>query len=183
MKISSLPMHIAVGLCAFAPMARSANLAQEAVDRAEIGNVVAGAMLAYDRKDGEDFSSYFAPDGEMRIEIKPNPVVFKGAALRNMFSEDTLPGVSTDRRFVFTRSHLKLAVGENRHLVTNSYIKLIGPDKALHWAYWSWVLPAEQAGASAAVTEMGNYRDELVKVNGKWLFSKRAITFGPLKPE
>jgi len=176
-------MYAAAGWCAFASTARAADWAQEAVDRAEISNVIAGAMLAYDRKDGEDFSSYFAPDGEMRIEIKPNPVVFKGAALRNIFLEDTLPGASTDHRFIFTRSHLKLSVGESRHLVTNSYIKLVGPTKALHWAYWSWVLPAEQAGTPASVTEMGNYRDELVKVNGKWLFSKRAITFGPLKPE
>jgi hypothetical protein len=30
---------------------------------------------------------------------------------------------------------------------------------------------------------MGNYRDELVKINGTWLFSKRAVTFGPLKLE
>jgi hypothetical protein len=183
MKFSSLLMHAAASFCVFTSAARAADIAQEAVDRAEISNVIAGAMLAYDRKDGEDFSSYFAPDGEMRIEIKPDPVVFKAAALRNMFLEETLPGASADPRFVFTRSHLKLAVGESRHLVTNSYIKLVGPTKALHWAYWSWVLPAEQAGMPVSVTEMGNYRDELVKVNGKWLFSKRAITFGPLKPE
>jgi len=175
---------LAVSLCAFAPLAHSADAGvQEALDRAAIGNVIAGAMLAYDRKDGQGFSAFFAPDGEMRIEIRPNPVVFRRAALLNMFSEETLPGASTDPRFVFTRSHLKLAVGENWHLVTNSYIKLVGPDKALHWAYWSWVVPAAKAGAPPALTEMGNYRDELVKINGAWFFSKHAVTFGPLKLE
>jgi len=183
MKLAGWLMSLVVAWCASMPSVRAADAAvQEALDRAAIANLIAGAMLAYDRKDGAAFSACFAPDGELRIDVKPNPVVIKRAALANIFSEPPVPSASADRRFVFTRSGLKLAVGENWHLVNNSYIKLVAPDKAMHWAYWSWVVPAEQAGAPPTV-EMGNYRDELVKINGAWLFSKRAVTFGPLKPE
>jgi hypothetical protein len=135
MKLASLLMSVAVAWCASAPLTHSADAGvQEALDRAAIANLIAGAMLAYDRKDGKEFSAYFAPDSELRIDIKPNPVVIKRAALPNIFSEAPVPGASTDRRFVFTRSGLKLAVGDNWHLVSNSYIKLVGPDKAMQWA-------------------------------------------------
>ena len=176
-----LCVGIAVAMTAHAA-APSGERVQEALDAVDINNVLALAMFAYDRQDAVAFLACFAPGGEFRIDVKPKPVVFTGAAIGKIFlTSERLQNASTDRRFVFTRQGLKLAEGENRHLVTSSYIERIAPDRARHYAYWSWALPGND-GAPVSITEMGNYRDELVKIDGRWLISRRVVSFGVLDP-
>jgi SnoaL-like domain len=140
---------------------------QEALNAVDINNVLALVMFAYDRQDAVAFLAFFAPGGELRIDVKPKPVVLTGAAIGKIFlTGERLQNASADRRFVFTRQGLKLAVGENRHVVTSSHIERVAPDQARHYVYWSWALPGEN-GAPVSNAEMGNYRDELVKVDGR----------------
>jgi hypothetical protein len=179
MKLQTI---IAIGGLLLAQIAPGGERVQEALDAVAINNVLALAMFAYDRQDAVAFLACFAPGGELRIDVKPKPVVLTGAAIGKIFMDsERLPNASADLRFVFTRQGLKLAVGENRHLVTSSYIERIAPDRARHFAYWSWALPGEN-GAPVSITEMGNYRDELVKVDGRWLLSRRVVSFGALDP-
>src|SRR5262245_4677277 len=60
-----------------------------------------------------------------------------------------------------------------RHSITNIVIKVNG-DKATGVAYWSHV-STNTPDRAAKLDSFGHYEDEMVKVKGQWLFSKRKI--------
>jgi hypothetical protein len=60
-----------------------------------------------------------------------------------------------------------------RHNITNIVLKIDG-NKAFGRSYWFHYSNANPE-RRAAVDAYGHYEDEMVKVNGKWLFSKRVI--------
>jgi hypothetical protein len=60
-----------------------------------------------------------------------------------------------------------------RHNITNIVIKVDG-DKAVGTAYW-FHYGNDNPERKATLDSYGHYEDEMVKVNGEWLFSKRVI--------
>ena len=60
-----------------------------------------------------------------------------------------------------------------RHNITNIVIKVDG-DKAVGRAYW-FHYSNNNPERKAVFDGYGHYEDEMVKVNGQWLFSKRVI--------
>lgn len=60
-----------------------------------------------------------------------------------------------------------------RHCIVNAVIKVEG-NKAWGRAYWFHMMN-DNPERSATLTSYGHYEDEMVKVNGKWLFRKRKI--------
>jgi len=60
-----------------------------------------------------------------------------------------------------------------RHNITNIVLKIDG-DNALGRAYW-FHYGNDNPERKAVINSYGYYEDELVKVNGQWLFSKRVI--------
>lgn len=68
-------------------------------------------------------------------------------------------------------SGLRPAAG--RHNITNIVLDIDG-NRATGTAYW-FHLGNDNPERSAEVTSFGHYEDELVKVDGEWLFSLRKI--------
>ncbi len=60
-----------------------------------------------------------------------------------------------------------------RHNITNIVLKIDG-DKAVGRAYW-FHYGNNNPERKAVFGSYGHYEDEMVKVNGQWLFSKRVI--------
>jgi hypothetical protein len=60
-----------------------------------------------------------------------------------------------------------------RHNITNIVLKIEG-DRAWGRAYW-FHMGNRNPERSAVLNSYGHYDDELVKVNGEWLFSRRRI--------
>jgi uncharacterized protein (TIGR02246 family) len=64
------------------------------------------------------------------------------------------------------------------HMEMNTYIELLGKDRARHHSYWQTVFAPTGRGAQPRVAAAGNAVDDLVKVNGKWLIQTRNVTPG-----
>jgi hypothetical protein len=136
-----------------------------AEDRAQIMDLQARYMFALDFFDMDTYVSTFTKDGVLDIlEYQA-----KG--------RDEIRKRLEEARPVFDVSKGKNAQGPyratGRHNITNIVLKIDG-NKALGRAYWFHYgndNPERRAGIDA----YGHYEDELVKVNGQWLFSKRVI--------
>jgi ketosteroid isomerase-like protein len=133
-------------------------------DRAQIENLQARYMFALDFRDADTYASTFTEDGVLDY----GPVVKGRDAIRTMIQG--MAKTDADRAAKDT-SGLRPAAG--RHNISNIVIKIDG-DKAVGRAYW-FHYSTNNPARTAQLDSFGNYEDELVKVNGQWLFSKRKI--------
>lgn len=141
------------------------NVSSYAEDRALIEDLQARYLFALDFFDLDTYVSTFTKDGVLDIigyQVKGHDAIRKALE---------------DARAVFNVSGSKDAQkpypATGRHNITNIVLKIDG-DKAVGRAYWFHYgnnNPERRAGVDA----YGHYEDELVKVNGQWLFSKRVI--------
>jgi uncharacterized protein (TIGR02246 family) len=154
---------IAVLLLATAAASRSKQ-ASYAEDRAEIENLQARYMFALDFRDADTYASTFTEDGVLDY----GPVVKGRDAIRKMIQG--MAKNDADRAAKDT-SGLRPAVG--RHNISNIVIKIDG-DKEVGRAYW-FHYSTNTPDRKAQLDSFGNYEDEMAKVNGHWLFTKRKI--------
>jgi uncharacterized protein (TIGR02246 family) len=135
-----------------------------AEDRAEIEDLQARYMFALDFKDPDTYASTFTEDGVLDY----GPVVKGRDAIRKVIAD-------MDKRVSDQAARdaagLRPAVG--RHNISNIVIKIDG-DKAVGRAYW-FHYSNNNPKRTAGLDSFGHYEDEMVKVNGKWYFSKRKI--------
>ncbi|MEO8314400.1 MAG: nuclear transport factor 2 family protein [Pseudomonadota bacterium] len=140
-----------------------AALAGYADDRAEIENMSNRYMVAVDAGDMDTVMACWADNGEL--------VWFRGvekgkAAVRKAMSgfggagQKPLPATATTRQ----RAH---------HQIINHVIDVSG-NTAKSTAYW-FALTNNTPQKDVQLLYMGHYEDELAKVNGKWLFTKRTV--------
>ena len=132
-------------------------------DRAEIEDLMARYLFAIDFHDWDAYVETFAPDGTIefangsfagREEIREAVTSFAARIGEFYTTEDGSPA--------------KL-----RHVILQSTIRVEG-DKA--WATSLWVEMANDGpGDSFKMGTFGIYKDELVRVDGNWLFSSRVI--------
>jgi ketosteroid isomerase-like protein len=160
---------LVAGLVLFACRAGAAD-AQ--ADRVAIEQLWAKYAQALDTADPELYSSLFTPDAYVEVDGKP----YKGRqaiqelvrGIRQKLQIDKLPADSHGRRF-----------GPIRHLLSNLIVDLQG-NRATSESYWTEIITngknAQGDGNPPSVLKMGRYEDELVKQNGKWLFSRRIIS-------
>lgn len=138
--------------------------ASYAEDRALIEDLQARYMFALDFKDVDKYLSTFTEDGVLDIgtgEIKGHEAIRKiisGMPASAQAAAKTAP---------------KLRPATGRHNITNIVIKVDG-DKASGVAYW-FHYGNNNPNRTATLDSYGHYVDELAKVNGKWLFTKRRI--------
>jgi hypothetical protein len=136
-----------------------------AEDRALIEDLQARYMFALDFGDVEKYLSTFTKDGVLDIgdgEIRGHD------AIRKIIS-----GMPNRKQETEAKETPKLRPATGRHNITNIVIKVEG-DKAYGRAYW-FHYGNNNPQRTATLDSYGHYEDEMVKVNGNWLFSKRRI--------
>jgi ketosteroid isomerase-like protein len=127
--------------------AQTAPDASYAEERALIENLQARYLFALDFKDHDLYVTTFTPDGI--LDVGNGEVVGREAikaAVANM------PG--------------------GRHHITNLVLRIDG-DTATGRA--SWLHTGTNAEGRMTIGGYGHYEDDLVKVDGEWLFAKRRI--------
>ena len=140
-----------------------------AADRAEIEDLMARYLFALDYNDIDTFMTMFSEDAE--FEFAPGTVKGK-AAIREAIT-------SFKRRIgeIYVDEVGNAAV--LRHVLTYKAIRVEG-DRA--WTRAMWFEMADDGPRDAAsgrktpkMGTFGIYADELRKVEGRWLFSKRRV--------
>jgi hypothetical protein len=138
-------------------------LAGYADDRAEIENLSNRYMVAVDAGDIETVMSTWSEDGTLhsifgtqhgKSEIRKAMSGFGGARAVN------IPEGATSRP-------------RTRHQIINHVIDVNG-NTAKTIAYW-FALTNNTPQKDVQLLYFGHYEDELVKVNGKWLFKTRKV--------
>ncbi|HWK41284.1 MAG TPA: nuclear transport factor 2 family protein [Croceibacterium sp.] len=132
-------------------------------DRAEIADLMARYLFAMDYMDADAYAECFVEDGVL----------------------DYAMGTTTGREAIRAEAH---AFRENiarifvdwqgnpaklRHLVQQKAIRIEG-DRAWNTGFWWEMTNAGPEGRPKAES-FGTYEDELVRVDGRWLFQRRKI--------
>jgi len=136
-----------------------------AEDRAQIEDLQARYMFALDFRDADAYASTFSEDGVLDYgagELRGR------AAIRDFILNGRK---NAEAEAAKDTSGLRPAAG--RHNITNIVVKIDG-SKAVGRAYW-FHMGNNNPKRTATLDSFGHYEDEMVKVNGKWLFSKRKI--------
>jgi ketosteroid isomerase-like protein len=142
-------------------------------DRIEIEQLLMRYAAAYNTGDANAYVAMFTPDAvfELRREIDQPPFIgpFKGReAIRKQWFPDVPTGASTaGGKF-----------GAMRHVTTNYEINVKG-DTATVRAFFIEVVSnganTPPGSKPPTIHAMGRYEDELVRHEGRWLFSKRIV--------
>lgn len=133
-------------------------------DRALIEDLQARYMFAFDYGDPDGYAGTFTPDGILDYgggEIKGRKAIGEFIAAGRKRTEEARAN---------TPAGTQPNVG--RHIINNMVIKVEG-NKAHGVAYWTHMTSG--ADGRGTVDFFGHYEDEMAKVNGEWLFSRRRI--------
>ena len=160
MSYQRLGLLIVAALACHAPAA----LAGYGDDRALIEDLQARYMFAFDYGDPEGYAGTFTPDGVLDYgagEIKGREAIAAFIAAGRKRTEAARANTPPGKR---------PTVG--RHIINNMVIKVEG-NKAHGVAYWTHMTSGPDGRGT--VDFFGHYEDEMVKVNGEWLFARRRI--------
>lgn len=155
-----------IAACCLALAATTASAESSyADDRALIEDLQARYLFALDFQDPEAYAATFAEDGVLDYgagkirgrEAIAEMVAGMRAGAERQRAEDT--------------SGIRPARG--RHNITNIVVDIDG-DRATGTAYW-FHIGNDNPERGAQLNSFGHYEDEIVKVNGEWLFSLRKI--------
>jgi ketosteroid isomerase-like protein len=141
------------------------NAVSYAEDRAQIEDLQARYMFALDFHDYDTYVSTFTEDGILDIigmQAKGRDEIRK---LLGGSPEGEAPPAPKQDEGPYPAT--------GRHNITNIVLKIEG-DKAVGRAYW-FHYGNSNPERKADIDSYGHYQDEMVKVDGKWLFSKRVI--------
>ena len=160
-----------IGILSYA--SADTNTSSYGEDRAQIENLQARYMFALDFGDLDTFVTTFAEDGVLDI------IGMKWQGRKNIKEGlgKMMPPAGGGTPEVQNASESKdkkpLYRATGRHNISNIVIKIDG-DKAVGRAYW-FHMGNNNPERKAQLDSYGYYEDEMVKVNGEWLFSKRRI--------
>lgn len=132
-------------------------------DRAEIADLMARYLFAMDYHDSEAYADCFAEAGVLDYAMGTTT---GRAAIRD---EATAFKANIGRIFV----DLQGRPAKLRHLVQHKAIRIEG-DRAWNTGLW-WEMTNGGSEGSLATPSFGTYEDELVRVDGRWLFKRRKI--------
>ena len=150
-------MSMASNPVSFYAQARPASSYAE--DRAAIEDLQARYLFALDFHDPDLYVSTFTENGVLDYgsgDVKGRQ------AIKDVIARMPSPAATAGRR-----------AAAARHNISNIVIKVNG-DKAAGLSYW-FHYSNDNPERRGVFDGFGHYEDELVKVNGKWLFSKRKI--------
>ena len=159
----------AAGVIAASMLAGAASTASAeggyAEDRALIEDLQARYLFALDFRDADAYAATFAEDGILDYgagQIKGRE------AIREMVA-----GMRRNAEAQRAQDTSGLRPAAGRHNISNIVLEIDG-NRAVGTAYWFHMGNANPERA-AQLNSFGHYEDELVKVDGEWLFSKRKI--------
>ena len=139
--------------------AQSRPVSSYAEDRAEIEDLQARYLFALDFHDPDLYVSTFTEDGVLDYgsgEVKGRQAI-----------KDVIARMPNPRAIAGLRP------AAARHNISNIVIKVDG-SRAVGRSYW-FHYSNDNPERRGVFDGFGHYEDELVKVNGKWLFTKRKI--------
>ena len=132
-------------------------------DRAEIEDLMARYLFAIDYFDWDAYVGTFAPDGELEFASG----ISKGHDAIRKAVTDFSQGIG---RFYHTADGKPAKL---RHIILQSVIRVEG-NRA--WARSQWLEMANHGeGDTPKIGTYGEYEDELVKLDGHWLFKRRNV--------
>jgi uncharacterized protein (TIGR02246 family) len=131
-------------------------MALTAMDRVEIEDLIARYNKAIDSGDAEAWADTFTPDGE-----------FHGV-VGDFFGRDEL--VAFLKAYATEEQFRDFATA--RHWATNIVVEGDGDDATL-FCHLMMVAPTDDGGGR--ISFIGHYEDELRRINGRWLFTKRFV--------
>ena len=159
----------AAGIIAASMLAGAASTASAegsyAEDRALIEDLQARYLFALDFRDADAYAATFAEDGILDYgagQIKGRE------AIREMVA-----GMRRNAEAQRAQDTSGLRPAAGRHNISNIVLEIDG-NRAVGTAYWFHMGNANPERA-AQLNSFGHYEDELVKVDGEWLFSQRKI--------
>lgn len=133
-------------------------------DRALIENLQSRYLFAFDFGDPQGYAGTFAPDGI--LDFGQGEVIGREAIAKFI----------ADGRKRTEEARAKTPAGERpsigRHVINNMVITIDGK-KAHGVAYWTHMTSG--SNGRGTVDFFGHYEDDMVKVNGEWLFARRRI--------
>ncbi len=132
-------------------------------DRAAIEELQADYMFGLDFRDPEAYANTFTEDGVLDYGA--------GKLEGRKAIHDMVAGIR--ERDTADRAKATVRPAAGRHNISNISITING-DKATGTAYW-FNYGNNNADRKAQLNSFGHYEDEMVKVDGKWLFSLRKI--------
>lgn len=141
--------------------------ASYAEDRAQIEDLQARYMFALDFGDLDTYVKTFTEDGILDI------IGFKWQGRETIKRELGAMSANMNKDKPVSDGEKKLYPSTGRHNITNIVIKING-NKAIGRAYW-FHMGNDNPDRKATLDSYGYYEDEMEKVNGEWLFSKRII--------
>ena len=150
---------MSIGSSAVSSYAQARPVSSYAEDRAEIEDLQARYLFALDFHDPDLYVSTFTQDGVLDYgsgEVKGRQAIKD--VIARMPNPASTPG---------------LRAAAARHNISNIVIKVDG-NKAVGRSYW-FHYSNDNPQRRGVFDGFGHYEDELIKVNGKWLFTKRKI--------
>ncbi len=136
-----------------------------AEERALIEDLQARYMFALDFGDIDKYVATFTEDGVLDIG--------EGEWRGRETIKERLLAIPPREEPPASPDAPKLRPASGRHNISNIVLKIDG-DRAWGRAYW-FHMGNVNPERSAVLNSYGHYEDELLKVNGEWLFSRRRI--------
>jgi uncharacterized protein (TIGR02246 family) len=166
MKTVIAARHAALGIaCTMFAAGSIAGEGSYAEDRAKIEDLQARYLFALDFRDPDAYAATFTEDGVLDYGAGK---IQGRAAIREMVARMR---ANDERQRTEDTSGLRPAAG--RHNIANVVLEIDG-DRARGTAYWFHMGNANSE-RRAQLNSFGHYEDELVRVDGEWLFSLRKI--------
>jgi hypothetical protein len=135
-----------------------------AQDRAEIEDLMSRYLYAFDWQDAEAYAATFAKDGVLE---------FAGGTERGHEELKTVMRDMAVREKAKAEASFPPRRHRVRHYVTNLVLEVDG-DTARSTSYW-WEFNNDARAGRPYLGTYGHYEDELVRVDGRWLFARRKI--------
>jgi len=135
-----------------------------AADRAEVEDLHARYLFALDWQDADAYAATFAEDGVLDWA---QGVVRGREAIRALVHDMK---AAVDKQ---AAAEAPLRPARRRHFVTNTVLSVQG-DQAKSVAYW-FEYYNDNPDRHATSPGYGHYEDELRRVDGRWLFTRRKI--------
>lgn len=146
--------------------ASDGDVVQQMKDREAIEALMWKYARALDTFNAEAYASVYTPDGQFGA----GATATKGtAALKKMIADLK---TNRDER---AKTEPQPAM---YHMEMNTYVEILGKDRARHHSYWQTVFAPSGRGAQPRVAAAGHGVDDLVKINGQWLIKTRNVSPG-----